>query len=58
MLEKTVFKKLLDEKGVIPVEYLVFVAAIGTILIVGTTFLFDSLKGLFGAWAGYFNAGS
>lgn len=59
MINKTTFKKLLkDDQGVIATEYVLFVAFIGTVLIVGVALLFGALSGLFAAWAGYFTAGS
>jgi len=43
-----------EDKGVIAVEYIVFVAAIGTVLVVGATLLFNALGTFFGSWATYF----
>ncbi len=47
-------KFLQEDKGVIAVEYIVFVAAIGTVMIIGVTLLFDALSAFFGSWATYF----
>jgi Flp pilus assembly pilin Flp len=51
-------KFLKDDQGVVSVEYVIFVAAIGIILAVGVTALFNGMKTLFTAWAGYFGGGS
>ncbi len=48
---------LREDQGAITAEYVVFVAAIGIIMAVGVTVLFNAMKALFGAWAGYFGAG-
>jgi Flp pilus assembly pilin Flp len=48
---------LRDEKGVVATEYVVFVAAIGTILVLGVYVLFNAMSGMFSTWANYFNAG-
>ena len=45
---------LREDQGVIAVEYIVFVAAIGTVLIIGVTLLFNALGAFFGSWATYF----
>ena len=45
---------LREDKGVIAVEYIIFVAAIGTVLIVGVTFLYNALGTFFTSWATYF----
>jgi Flp pilus assembly pilin Flp len=49
---------LKDDQGVVSVEYVIFVAAIGMLLIVGVSALFNAMSNLFGAWAGYFGGGS
>jgi Flp pilus assembly pilin Flp len=51
-------KLLNDEQGNVSTEYVIFVAAIGMLLIVGVSSLFDAMSNLFGAWAGYFGGGS
>lgn len=43
---------LARDEGSVAVEYVVFVAAVGIILIVGVAVLFNSLSGLFNKWAG------
>lgn len=43
-----------DQGGPIATEYVIFVAAIGIIMAVGVAALFNGMKDLFGAWAGYF----
>lgn len=43
-----------EDKGVITVEYVVFVAAIGTLMILGVTVLFNALGNFFTSWATYF----
>ncbi len=45
---------LQEDKGVIAVEYIIFVAAIGTAMVIGVTLLFDALSTFFGSWATYF----
>ena len=49
-------KKLIgeDKGGPITTEYVIFVAAIGIIMAVGVTALFNSMSNLFTAWASYF----
>ncbi len=50
---------LARDEGTVAVEYVVFVAAVGVILIVGVAALFNSMSGLFEQWAGpngYFNS--
>ncbi len=47
-----------DEQGVVPAEYVVFVAALGILLAGGVFVLFNGLSALFGAWAAYFGAGN
>ena len=48
-----------DERGgVLATEYILFVAAIGIILVVGVAVLFGGLSALVGAYAGYFSKGS
>lgn len=47
-----------DQSGAVVTEYVVFVAAIGIILVVGVAALFNGMKALFGNYAQYFGAGS
>jgi Flp pilus assembly pilin Flp len=47
-------KFLKEEKGVVAAEYVIFVAAIGTLLAVGVFALTGAMSDLFTAWAGYF----
>jgi Flp pilus assembly pilin Flp len=49
---------LARDEGSVAVEYVVFVAAVGIILIVGVAALFNSMSGLFEQWATYFNSTS
>ena len=49
---------LARDEGSVAVEYVVFVAAVGIILIVGVAALFNSMSGLFKQWAQYFNSQS
>jgi Flp pilus assembly pilin Flp len=59
MAAKMNLRKLLnDEQGNVSTEYVIFVAAIGMLLIVGVSSLFNAMSNLFGAWAGYFGGGS
>ncbi len=52
-------KKFLQRnEGVIASEYVVFVAAIGVILVVAVWLLFTSISGYYGAWGNYFSAGN
>jgi Flp pilus assembly pilin Flp len=52
-------KKFLDDdQGVMATEYVIFVAAVGIIMAVGATALFNGMKSVFGAWASYFGGGS
>jgi Flp pilus assembly pilin Flp len=54
-MHKTTIKKFLQEdRGAIVTEYVIFVCVIGIILAVGVTALFNGMRNLFGAWAGYF----
>ncbi len=46
---------LAGDEGTVAVEYVVLVAAVGIILIVGVAALFNSMSGLFNQWANYFN---
>lgn len=46
-----------DKGGPIATEYVIFVAAIGTILVVGVYALFTAMSQLFNSWAGYFMPG-
>jgi Flp pilus assembly pilin Flp len=50
-------KFLKEEKGVVAMEYVIFVAAIGIILAAGVAVLYNSMGTLFAAWGSYF-AGS
>jgi Flp pilus assembly pilin Flp len=43
-----------EDEGVIAVEYIVFLAGIGTVLIIGVALLFNALSTFFGSWATYF----
>jgi Flp pilus assembly pilin Flp len=43
-----------DSEGVVSVEYVVFVAAIGTAMVIGVTLLFDAMSTFLGNWATYF----
>lgn len=43
-----------DEKGVVTVEYVVFVAAIGILLVLGVWVLINGMGDLFGAYSNYF----
>jgi Flp pilus assembly pilin Flp len=56
MVERMMVKKFLkeDQGGPITTEYVLFVAAIGIIMGVGAVVLFNGMRDLFGAWAGYF----
>jgi Flp pilus assembly pilin Flp len=54
MLRKNFFT---DEKGVVSTEYVVFVAAIATLLVIGVSGLFNAMGGYFNRWATFF-AGS
>ena len=48
-------KKILpDDRGNITVEYIIFIAAAGTLLIAGVAFLYNALGAFFQSWAGYF----
>ena len=47
-------KLIQDDNGVITVEYVVFVAAIGTLMVVGVGILLTALGTFFGNWATYF----
>lgn len=51
-------KLLSRDDASVAVEYVVFVAAVGIILIVGVAALFNSMSGLFNQWANYFNSQS
>jgi Flp pilus assembly pilin Flp len=51
-------KFLADDQAAVVTEYVVFVAAIGIIMAAGVYVLFNGMSTLFGAWAGYFRAGS
>jgi len=46
---------LKGNEGVIASEYVVFVAAIGIILVLGVWLLFTSISGYYGAWGNYFS---
>ena len=49
-------KKLLQEEngGPVTTEYVIFVGFIGIVMAVGVTVLFNAMRNLFTAWAGYF----
>jgi Flp pilus assembly pilin Flp len=47
---------LKNTQATVAMEYVVFVAAVGVFLVVGVAALFNSMSGLFSAWASYFNA--
>ncbi len=49
---------LQGNEGVVASEYVVFVAAIGIILVVGVWLLFTSISGVYAAWGNYFTAGN
>jgi Flp pilus assembly pilin Flp len=49
---------LKDDQGVVSVEYILMVAAAGTLLIVGVAALMNAMSGYFNGWATFFNAGS
>ena len=49
---------LQGNEGIIASEYVVFVAAIGIILVLGVWFLFSSISGYYAAWGNYFSAGN
>ena len=51
-------KFLQGNEGVIASEYVVFVAAIGIILVVAVWILFFSISAYYGAWGNYFSAGN
>jgi Flp pilus assembly pilin Flp len=53
------FKRFLQgNEGVIATEYVVFVAAIGIVLVLGVWLLFSSISGYYAAWGNYFSAGN
>lgn len=60
MVDKMTAKDFLKEEngGAITAEYVIFVAAIAIIMAVGVGVLFNAMRALFGAWAGYFGAGT
>ena len=47
-----------DQGGPVTLEYVIFVAAIGIIMAVGVTVLFNAMTALFTAWAQYFGTAS
>ena len=47
-----------DQAGVLAAEYVIFVAAIGIILVVGVAALLGGMSDLFAAWSNYFQAPS
>jgi Flp pilus assembly pilin Flp len=47
-----------NNQAAVAPEYVVFVAAVGILLIVGVGVLFTSMSGLFNGWASYFNVSS
>jgi len=49
---------LQGNEGIIASEYVVFVAAIGIILVLGVWFLFSSISGYYAASGNYFSAGN
>jgi Flp pilus assembly pilin Flp len=49
---------LLEDQASIPTEYVIFVAAAGTLLVVGVAVLFRAMSGFFNDWAAYFRSGS
>jgi Flp pilus assembly pilin Flp len=49
---------LQGNEGVIASEYVVFVAAIGIILVVAVWLLFSSISGVYAVWGNYFSAGN
>ena len=51
-------KFLKNNQATVAIEYVVFVAAVGILLIVGVGVLFKSMSGLFSGWASYFNVSS
>lgn len=55
MLAKEFFEQ---EEGVISAEFVVFVACIAVLLVVGVAALFNAMSGYFNAWAAFFAAGS
>jgi Flp pilus assembly pilin Flp len=44
----------LEEQGVVAIEYVIFAAAIGTLMVIGVGLLFDALGTFFSSWATYF----
>lgn len=46
-----------DEDGVVSLEYLIFVASAGILLVVGVGLLFNAMSDYFGSWAAFFAAG-
>ena len=49
---------LQGNEGATASEYVVFVAAIGVILVVAVWLLFSSISGVYSAWGNYFSAGN
>ncbi len=49
---------LRGDQGVVEIEYALFAAAIGILLIVGVGVLFRAMGNFFITWATYFGAGS
>ncbi len=47
-------KFLMDDQGTTAIEYVIFVAGAGIILVVGVGILFNAMKVFFGSWATYF----
>jgi Flp pilus assembly pilin Flp len=45
---------LQSDEGIVSTEYIIFVAAIGTLLVVGVAFLFNAMGSFFQSWAAYF----
>lgn len=59
MFNKMTFLEFLkDDQGVVSVEYVLMVAAIGTILVVGVVALFNSMSDCFNTWANFFSGGN
>ncbi len=54
MVDDMIRKFLQEDRGNVTVEYVIFVAAVGMVLIIGVTLLFNALQAFFASWAGYF----
>jgi Flp pilus assembly pilin Flp len=46
-----------DDRGVVSLEYLLFVAAIAIFLTVGVSALMGAMSGYFNSWVTFFNSG-